>query len=64
MISTYISLVILACAPILFILGQGARLKKQHPPGPKGLPILGNLPAFLSGHWYETFSEWQNKYGK
>lgn len=68
MVLTYLSLVfsllVLVCAPILCILDRRVRSKKRYPPGPAGLPILGNLPVFLNGRWYETFSKWQNKYGK
>ena len=37
--------------------------RKRYPPGPTGLPILGNIREFLAGHWYETFIKWQKLYG-
>lgn len=37
--------------------------KKRYPPGPAGLPILGNIQVFLAGHLYETFTKWQKLYG-
>jgi len=64
MISTCLSLVLLVFTPIVCILRRRARPKHQYPPGPSGLPILGNLPAILRGNWYETFTEWQGQYGK
>ncbi|KAI0069200.1 cytochrome P450 [Artomyces pyxidatus] len=33
------------------------------PPGPKGLPILGNALEFPQTEQWKTFSEWGNKYG-
>lgn len=68
MLSTDNPLVILVCASMLCIVGYRIRSKHRpkiwYPPGPAGWPILGNLPAILSGHWYVTFSDWQIKYGK
>ena len=68
MLSTDNPLVILVFTTILCIVGYGIRSKQRpkhwYPPGPAGWPILGNLPAILSGHWYETFSAWQIEYGK
>jgi hypothetical protein len=35
----------------------------QAPPGPKRLPLLGNVLNFPRSRWYEVFSQWKNDYG-
>ena len=40
--------------------------KKSLPPGPKGWPILGNIPAFRresSRHFHEILADWAQQYG-
>jgi hypothetical protein len=68
MLPTDNSLLIFVCAVILCGIGYSIRSKTRpkiwFPPGPAGWPIVGNLPAILSGHWYVTFSAWQKEYGK
>ena len=68
MFSTDNSLFVVVFVTVLCIVGHGIRSKQRpkiwYPPGPTGWPILGNLPAILSGHWYVTFSAWQKEYGK
>ena len=34
------------------------------PPGPKGLPLIGNLLNMPSEKEWVTFAEWGNKYGE
>ncbi|GJE86537.1 cytochrome P450 [Phanerochaete sordida] len=34
-----------------------------HPPGPKGLPIIGNVADMPKSHEWHKFSEWGEKYG-
>jgi len=66
MFSTETSLYIFVCATIVCVAAHvrsKQRSKYWYPPGPAGWPIVGNLPAILSGHWYETFSAWQKEYG-
>lgn len=32
------------------------------PPGPKPLPVIGNVLNFPANRWYEKFCEWQKEY--
>ena len=34
------------------------------PPGPKGLPLIGNLFDFPTNHQWLVYDEWQKTYGK
>jgi hypothetical protein len=34
------------------------------PPGPKGLPLLGNMLDMPSSYEWVTFSQWGEKYGE
>ncbi|GJJ12868.1 hypothetical protein Clacol_007114 [Clathrus columnatus] len=36
---------------------------KNRPPGPKGWPVIGNLPQMPKMHEWLTFSEWSKDYG-
>ena len=38
--------------------------RRRYPPGPSGVPILGNFREFLGGRLPETFTKWQKLYGK
>ena len=56
----------LAFAGILLI---GAILKRFSqsaplPPGPRGLPIVGNVLDMPSSHEWLKFAEWKDKYGE
>jgi hypothetical protein len=34
------------------------------PPGPKGLPLVGNVADMPTQHEWKTFAEWARKYGE
>ena len=40
--------------------------KSRHrfPPGPKRIPLLGNVFNFPKSRWYEAFSHWKAEYGE
>ena len=54
---------LLLAIPLLLVLRALLRPRRRYPPGPAGLPILGNFREFFTGRWYETFTKWQNLYG-
>ena len=33
-------------------------------PGPKRMPLVGNLFNFPNGKWYEAFTQWGKDYGE
>jgi hypothetical protein len=49
-------------AYLSFKLYQRKRSKHHLPPGPKGLPILGNSLQIPSSYAYETYLEWGRQY--
>ena len=36
----------------------------RFPPGPKRIPLLGNVFNFPQNRWYEAFSHWKAEYGE
>ncbi len=46
-----------------YLLGGRSRTKKLLPPGPAGIPILGNVLQ-LGKHPWLPFTAWKEKYGK
>lgn len=49
---------------VLFILHNHYRRKTlQLPPGPKGLPLIGNVLDMPVERAWETFTKWGEKYG-
>jgi hypothetical protein len=41
-----------------------SRIQPPYPPGPKRLPILGNILNFPKRHFVEVFTQWKEIYGK
>ena len=64
-LTTSIILALLAALllTILSCLIRDARLLKQMPPGPAGLPILGNIFQLTQPGWLR-FTEWKDRYGE
>ena len=48
-----------------WLLWSSSRSQKRfrHPPGPKGLPIIGNLLDLPTEKQWVTYTEWGKKYG-
>lgn len=61
MIFYFLPLGVLICAT-WFVYKQ-YNLKRRLPPGPPGLPLIGNLHQAPSIYPWRTYSEWHKKYG-
>ena len=60
---------ITACACIVVVLGLRALFSRKRrslplPPGPRGLPILGNLFDMPRSTYWRVFDNWAKQYGK
>ncbi|KAI0072612.1 cytochrome P450 [Panus rudis PR-1116 ss-1] len=62
---TILSFVDLLCATLtVYVLWHWASRSKQPlPPGPKGLPLIGNVLDMPTAHEWLTFAHWQQKWG-
>ncbi|KAJ7228990.1 cytochrome P450 [Mycena pura] len=63
--SLFVALDVCAVFCALFLLKSLLSLQQVYslPPGPKGLPIVGNVLDMPSEKEWETFSAWSDKYG-
>jgi hypothetical protein len=43
---------------------RAAKKRTSLPPGPKGLPVLGNVLDFASDKAWLTFDKWFKQYGR
>ena len=48
---------------VLFVASQAAKRRHRYPPGPKGLPLVGNLFDVPKDYGWLTYREWGRKYG-
>ncbi|XP_066264684.1 cytochrome P450 2U1-like [Branchiostoma lanceolatum] len=53
---------VLAFLTTYWLLGAGSR-QKNLPPGPRGLPLLGNLLSFRPSHLLSNLAAWRQQYG-
>ena len=61
------TLAVCACIAVFLVLRALARKKANAlplPPGPRGLPLLGNLFDIPRKAAWKTFAEWGNAYGE
>jgi hypothetical protein len=59
-VSIYFSLGISLIALVVVIVGR--KKSNHYPPGPKGLPIVGNVLDMPKSHWWVTYREWSRLY--
>ena len=65
----YVQLDLLAAACGALLLCYFYNSKKRNakpplPPGPKPLPLIGNMKDMPSGKLWETYNHWAEEYGK
>ncbi len=56
------SLFAIVATPLLRVV-RACHLRKLMPPGPPGLPLLGNVFELPSKEMWKTFNEWNKRYG-
>ena len=63
---TYLVLSLVVSALILGILEKCTRRINavHYPPGPKGLPLIGNILDMPQSHEWLTYSKWAQQWGK
>lgn len=62
--AVYLVPVILTGLFAIYVRFNDRRSPVPFPPGPRGLPIIGNALDMPSSYPWETFSEWGKKWGK
>jgi hypothetical protein len=60
-----IDLVAVGVASAVFLVIYGFRKKRSLPlpPGPKGLPLIGNIFDFPKSHEWEMYAKWSKEFG-
>ncbi|KAG8884278.1 hypothetical protein FRB98_002518 [Tulasnella sp. 332] len=62
-ISSLLAIALVLNLAIIWYIFKHSRRSIRHPPGPRGIPILGNLLQMpTSSHWLK-FADWARKYG-
>ncbi|KAG6864797.1 hypothetical protein C0991_007053 [Blastosporella zonata] len=62
--STTVSIALVFISAMFFAYCLAAARRPHFPPGPKGLPIIGNILQMGDDHPELLFREWAKKFGK
>jgi hypothetical protein len=58
-----IDLIAVGAAVFLVIYGFRKKRSLPLPPGPKGLPLIGNIFDFPKSHEWEIYAKWSKEFG-
>jgi hypothetical protein len=59
----YSCAVAISVISLLYLFKRSRRSNLPYPPGPRGLPLFGNLRDMPAHRDWEVYAEWSRKYG-
>lgn len=61
--SPYVYTVAAALFALVLLRVNSRRRRLPYPPGPKGLPVIGNIRDISAGYEWLTYAKWGQEYG-